>query len=212
MTLSSVADTETVPVHLRRIHDLASNIVKLLDLAWREVDRDQPAAKASIARATSLLQVEIRHQEAASDPELPGGMFAKWQIRSLRAYIDDHLDRPITVKELSGIAKRSPSHFCHTFKRTFGETPHAYVINRRIARAGELMLETDALLVEIAYSCGFADQAHLSRLFRRHTGQAPSVWRRERREAAVRPPMERDILLDRAFPREASRPSLYLID
>jgi AraC-like DNA-binding protein len=126
------------------------------------------------------------------------------------------LDQPIRIKELSGIAGRSPSYFCHAFKRTFGETPHAYVINRRLERAGELMLQSDALLTEIAYNCGFTDQAHLSKQFRQRTGQPPSVWRRERRDAASISdeqafpsgpcePREADGLRhsDRAFPRAA---------
>jgi AraC-like DNA-binding protein len=53
-------------------------------------------------------------------------------------------------------------------------------MSRRIGMAVELMLSSDAPLSEIAINCGFADQAHFSRQFRRTTGYTPSTWRRER--------------------------------
>ena len=185
MLLASVNDYEPKPIHPRRLQDLASNVIKLLDMAGQEVDRDRGAAKASIARACTLLQVEILSQARLGESEASGVRLAGWQVERLKAFIESNLDQPIRISELSQIAKRSPSHFCHAFKRTFGQTPHAYVTSRRVDRAGELMLKSDALLTEIAYNCGFTDQAHLSKLFRQRTGQAPSVWRRERRDASA---------------------------
>jgi transcriptional regulator GlxA family with amidase domain len=53
-------------------------------------------------------------------------------------------------------------------------------MTRRISLAVELMLSSDAPLSEIAINCGFADQAHFSRQFRRTMGDTPNTWRRER--------------------------------
>jgi AraC family transcriptional regulator len=61
-----------------------------------------------------------------------------------------------------------------------GESPHAYVVRRRLERACHLMMTSAESLSEIALSVGFSDQAHLCRLFRQAFGQSPASWRRER--------------------------------
>jgi AraC family transcriptional regulator len=106
-------------------------------------------------------------------------MLARWQINRVRTYIDEHLTDCIRVSDLSALARNSPSYFSAAFKRTFGAPPHAYLMKRRISMAAQQMLGSDAPLSEIAMNCGFADQAHFSRQFRRMMGSTPSNWRRE---------------------------------
>ena len=108
---------------------------------------------------------------------------AVWRLgRSLRvrAYIDSNLHRTIHIRDLSAVARRSPAHFSRKFKLAVGESPHAYVVRRRLERACHLMITSAASLSEIALSVGFSDQAHLCRLFRQAFGQSPANWRRER--------------------------------
>jgi transcriptional regulator GlxA family with amidase domain len=61
-----------------------------------------------------------------------------------------------------------------------GDSPHGYVMRRRMERAQGLMLSTDASLAQIAADCGLADQAHFSKVFRRFAGESPAAWRRAR--------------------------------
>ena len=91
----------------------------------------------------------------------------------MTSHIEAHLDRPIRNEDVAAIVRLNPSHFGRAFRNSFGEPPHEYVIRRRIERAQGLMLSTDAPLSEIALDCGLADQAHLSRLFRRLVGKLP---------------------------------------
>jgi transcriptional regulator GlxA family with amidase domain len=100
-----------------------------------------------------------------------------------------HLDMPIRVEDLAGVTRLSTSHFSRAFKLSFHVSPHAYVIALRLARARALMLESDEQMSQIAAACGFADQAHFSRAFRRKTGCAPGFWRRERRGQLDREPV-----------------------
>jgi AraC family transcriptional regulator len=74
--------------------------------------------------------------------------------------------------------KLSTSYFSSAFKTSFGLSPHNYIVAQRVEFAKQLMLNTSAPLCEIALDCGLADQAHLSRVFRRLTGTTPSAWRR----------------------------------
>src|SRR5690606_2306493 len=67
---------------------------------------------------------------------------------------------------------------CRAFKESFGTTAHMHIIRLRLELAQRLMLTTDEPLSQIALACGLADQAHLSKLFRREMGETPSAWRR----------------------------------
>ena len=100
-----------------------------------------------------------------------------------------HLDLPIRVDDLAAVTRLSTSHFSRAFKLSFHMSPHAYVVALRLARARALMLESDEQMSRIAAACGFADQAHFSRAFRRKTGCAPGFWRRERRGQLDREPV-----------------------
>ena len=178
MSRLALSDTEDVAI----VPELADSLAKLLETARRDIDDDQEAAKASIARATILLKVELERMTTAASQEAGPGQLAGWQVHRLKAFIDDHLDETIHITDLAKIARRSAAYFCRAFKRTFGETPHAYIVRRRLHRARHLMLTTDMALSEIAHACGFTDQAHLCRLFRQSHRQSPAAWRRERRE------------------------------
>jgi len=159
---------------------LVVNLAALLEVARIEFERDREAARASIAQAASILRSALQRQASVDEPENGSGKLAGWQVQRLRAYVDNHLGETIRVSDLSSVARRSTAHFCRAFKRTFGQTPHAYVTARRLHHAKALMLEAEEPLSAIALECGFTDQAHFSRLFRQHTGEAPGAWRRRR--------------------------------
>jgi AraC-like DNA-binding protein len=162
----------------QQFHLVANSVAMLVETARRELGRDQEAAKASLVTASHILQAEIERCSGANG-STRGGL-ATWQILRVRAYIDSNLHRTIHIRDLSTVARRSPAHFSRKFKLAVGDSPHAYVVRRRLERASHLMMTSAASLSEIALSVGFSDQAHLCRLFRRAFGQSPANWRRER--------------------------------
>jgi AraC-like DNA-binding protein len=141
-----------------------------------------------VSRAVELLRLESPVGIARSEPydtnspapSAPCGGLAPWQIRKVSAYIDTHLDLTISTADLAGLVKLSVFHFCRAFRASFGESPHTYVMRRRIERAQGMMLRTTSSLAQIAVECGLADQAHLNRSFRRFVGESPGAWRRAR--------------------------------
>ncbi|OSJ25699.1 helix-turn-helix domain-containing protein [Bradyrhizobium japonicum] len=173
---------------------VASSLATLLETARRELERDRDAARVSLATASHILQAEIERCSGASG-STRGGL-AAWQILRVRAYIDSNLHRTIHIRDLSAVARRSPAHFSRKFKLAVGESPHAYVVRRRLERACHLMMTSAASLSEIALNVGFSDQAHLCRLFRHAFGRSPANWRRERGfpdEVSLRPGLDENI-------------------
>ena len=162
----------------QQFHLVANSLAELLETARRELERDRELAKTSLIAASRILHAEIERCSGASG--CPRGGLVAWQIARVRAYIDSHLHRTIHIRDLSAVARRSPAHFSRKFKLSVGESPHAYVVARRLERACHLMMTSADSLSEIALSVGFSDQAHLCRLFRRAFGQSPASWRRER--------------------------------
>src|SRR3979490_839176 len=166
----------------------------LLETAGRELGHDQEVSRASVDTISQILQAEIERCSGANG-SARGGL-AAWQILRVRTYIDSNLHRTIHIRDLSAVARRSPAHFSRKFKLSVGESPHAYVVGRRLERAGHLMMTSAEPLTEIALSVGFSDQAHLCRLFRQAFGQSPASWRREREipgEATSRTAMDENI-------------------
>jgi AraC-like DNA-binding protein len=102
----------------------------------------------------------------------------EWRARKVREYIDGHISSPILIAHLCALVGLSDAHFSRCFKQTFGTSPHAFVVRRRVELAAGYMLQTDAPLCDIAIQCGFADQPHLSKRFREATGWTPAAWRR----------------------------------
>jgi len=108
------------------------------------------------------------------------GGLAPWQLRRVRALIEVRLSGTISNQQLADCARLSPCHFARAFRVSTGASPREYIIRRRVERAQELMLSTDATLTQIALACGLADQSHLSRIFARNVGETPRAWRRAR--------------------------------
>jgi AraC family transcriptional regulator len=74
----------------------------------------------------------------------------------------------------------SPYHFARLFRQTTGESPHQFVLRLRIERAQQLLEKMDVPLSHIALESGFTDQSHLTQAFKRHLGQTPHAYRRDR--------------------------------
>jgi AraC family transcriptional regulator len=155
-------------------------VIALVDSAVRLLPPTGLAAQDALLVAASLLRQQL---DPAANEEIAGarGRLLSWQAHKVRDYIDGHITEPMPVCELSAVLQLSEAHFARSFKLTFGESPHAYVIRRRVEFAKDYMLHSDATLIEIALQCGYADQAHLCKQFRAATGHTPSTWRRDRR-------------------------------
>jgi AraC family transcriptional regulator len=155
-------------------------LASLLSTATVALDTDRRAAKSCIQRAAALLGIELSlGGDWAAKRLCAHGGLAPWQAKRLKSYIDDKLGSSIRATDLAGVVQLSRSHFSRVFRETFGETPLAYIMQRRICRAQELMLASRLPLSQVALECGMSDHAHFCRTFRKIVGVTPNAWRRE---------------------------------
>ena len=100
-------------------------------------------------------------------------------------FIEHHLEQNITVSDLAACMHLSEARFYVVFKEKLGMSPKAWLQNVRLERAAHLLLQEDYGLEQIAQSCGFANAFHLSRLFKKWTGSAPSTWRKNHQQRII---------------------------
>ena len=105
--------------------------------------------------------------------------FSSTQAQTVIDYVHAHLRRDLSLLELARATDLSPRHFSRLFRTTFGTTPHRYVIAERVNEAKALLATRRLAIVEIAEALGFADQSHLTNVFRRVTGVSPKRYQRE---------------------------------
>jgi len=84
---------------------------------------------------------------------------------------------PLSVPALSSAARLSPAHFSREFRRTFGETPHHYLLTRRLERAASLLRNTDRKVADICVSVGLDSVGSFTTTFSRYFGSSPMAYR-----------------------------------
>ena len=93
-------------------------------------------------------------------------------------YVEANLDRDLSLGALAQAAAMSPFHFARSFKKMTGVSPHNYVLTRRVRHAQALLKTTQQGIADVAASCGFSNQAHLTNTFKSLLGVTPGAYRR----------------------------------
>ena len=170
MTLLTNSFTQTTHAAVAMPPTELLHLVEDLRRALESNPKSAPELAMTFLRRIASSESEVR-------VDARGGL-APWQKRKIGRHLRENLERSIRMEELATEVRLSVSHFCRAFKKSFGETPHAHVVRLRLELAQRLMLTTEDPLSQIALSCGLADQAHLSKLFRRAFHDTPNAWRR----------------------------------
>jgi AraC family transcriptional regulator len=130
------------------------------------------------AAATQLVVHLLRKYARVTFRERTGeGGLSPAQVRRMTDYIESRLHEQLSLETLAAVAGMGVWTFTRHFRESFGRTPHAYIIERRIDRARRLLVEGSLPIKEVASVCGFADQAHMTRLFRAHLHTTPATLR-----------------------------------
>lgn len=107
---------------------------------------------------------------------------------------------PLAVADLAREAGLSPAHFSREFRRTFGESPHQYLLTRRLERAAALLRNTDRPVTDVCFAVGLASLGSFTTSFRRVYGRPPAAYR------ASHPPAARHVRIPTCIVRSFTRP------
>ena len=101
-------------------------------------------------------------------------------VKEIRELIQDQIDTTVTLKQLSKELDINPAYLSREFSRHFDNLSFGeYIRKQRIEKAIEYLQTSSFSLTKIAYLTGFSDQSHFTRIFKKHTGKNPSVYRKE---------------------------------
>jgi len=117
--------------------------------------------------------------------------------------VDARYREPLDVKALADVARLSPAHFRREFRRAFGESPHRYLLNRRLERAASLLRTTDRSVADICFTVGLRSVGSFTTSFGRMFGMSPTAYRAAHPPAATRVRIPTCVLLAWTHPDTA---------
>lgn len=164
-----VALGDTAPAIMRKDIFTQQIVTSLAD----EVGRERRTELFASSLATALSVHLSREYANCSEPVKMEARLSDDELSRLDQYIARNLDSPLTLEELASLIFKSRFHFSRLFKASTGQTPHQYVIRRRVERAREL-LRAGRAIVEVAAEVGFASQSHLHSHIQRAFGCTPA--------------------------------------
>jgi AraC family transcriptional regulator len=151
-----------------------------LNLA-REAADGSPAGRLYAESGCEFLAHHLiyRYSNLSQTPPRSKGGLSSRRLRLVLEYIEDTLGQPIKLRELAALARISARHFERAFRQSTGSSPHGYVMDRRLHRARDLLINQPELPIEqIALRLGFSSSSHFSSAFRRQTGLTPTDFRK----------------------------------
>jgi len=161
-------------VSLRRAYGVdrpqLSHLVRALAA---ETERGGPSGAAFVDALGIALAVQIVEAFGQKAPASEAHALSPRALRRVLERVDASLDDRLTVEALAQEAGLSPAHFARAFKAATGKAPHQFVLQRRLDEARRALEAPGADILNVALRFGFADQAHLTRLFKRAFGTTP---------------------------------------
>jgi AraC family transcriptional regulator len=127
-----------------------------------------------LARLMEVLSARVAVKPARASSVSP---LEAWRVKVAIDFIDQRIDRSLTLAELGASVGLSPMHFAARFRAATGHSPHTFILRRRIEHAQRLLATTRSTVADVAFSVGFRTQAHFTTVFRRHVDDTPHRWR-----------------------------------
>jgi AraC-like DNA-binding protein len=146
-------------------------------------------------------------RRSACSPQYSGSMVTHPPARHLlrvKDLLDARYREPLDVPALARAAHLSPAHFSREFRREFGETPHQYLLTRRMERAASLLRSTDRSIADICFTVGLQSVGSFTTSFRRTYGRTPTEYRAAYPPASSRVRVPTCVMLAWARPLSSS--------
>jgi AraC family transcriptional regulator len=166
-----------------RLRDISGGrdqqLSNILELIHAELTAEGQGSRLFVQGLAQTLTVHLIRQYARHDAETrPSNALPGAKLRRTIAFMEEHLEEPFNLARLAQTAGMSEFHFSRLFKKATGLSPSRHFIRQRIARAQQLLQETDTSIIEVGMSVGYSSPSHFAQIFRREAGVSPSDYRR----------------------------------
>lgn len=156
-----------------------------LRLLLTEMEREATSGWATGPLYTDLLGLTLSVallQKYGHEPRIEtiyrGGL-TRPALNRVLDFIAANQQSEIRLEDLAAVAGLSTFHFARAFRQSTGQTPHRYVLQRRLDHAKQLLRQPGWSMEAIASQAGFADASHFAKVFRRYEGLSPGEWQRQ---------------------------------
>ncbi|WP_299746890.1 AraC family transcriptional regulator [uncultured Tateyamaria sp.] len=166
-----------------RLHDVLQGsdpvINHIADQLTIEAAKEGPGGQLYAEALSVQLAVHLLRNYASVDSRSTSRQsgLSQRQLAMLEEYIDAHLHEPLSLNELAGVLHLGVWTFNRQLRKSVGLPGYAFVQHKRMERACAMLREPGRAMKDIAAACGFSDQSHMSRSFRKAKGVTPGQYR-----------------------------------
>ena len=180
--LAAACDGTTGDVELRRVGKLVDARAGALAAAVNaERVASFPSGRLFLDSLEQALAVALVNGFAVRHPAVQtyrGGL-GSGRLRRIKEFVDAKMDDDLTLCAMAQSVELSTAHFSRMFRKSTGETPHQFLLRRRLERAKTMLRSADGRVIDVAVACGFKSQQYFAQAFRRVCGVCPTAYRQE---------------------------------
>jgi AraC family transcriptional regulator len=180
-TIEELADRDPARIRLTALVGFQDQLLLHIGLGLaRELEAPSTITPLYTQTAAHMLAAHLLRTYVTDQTPIKeryGGLSSQ-QMKQIADYVQARLTHSLTLEELAQHLGFSPYHFARLFRETASESPHQFVLRQRVERAKNLLKHGDLTLAEVAIESGFANQSHLTQMFRRYTGLTPKAYRK----------------------------------
>lgn len=153
------------------------SIQRILGMLMEELDARKPFGRLYVDSLAHALVTRYLLLESGAKEPRPGGLVPRI-LNRIREKIEANLDTDLSLDILADESGYSRAHFLRMFRTATGMTPHQYVLNLRLNRAQDRLRQKGSSIIDVAVSCGFSSQSHMTSVFRQRLEMTPGEFRR----------------------------------
>ena len=140
-----------------------------------------PSGRLFLDSVEQALAVALVNNHAVRhyDVRVHRGGLSPARLRRITELVHADIEGELSLDKMAETAGLSTAYFSQMFRKSTGESPHQFVLRRRVERAKEMLRASEARVLDVAVACGFKTQQHFARIFRHICGISPTDYRKE---------------------------------